>query len=153
MDEREYVIVSDEDDSLNGYRCKHGVNVGNAWGADLMCVYCESGEEPEKPKWTHWRTNGRLMSDLLGKFIFAPFTLKQAYCIYFDGMNPKTKAMYEKRCAVWPESTDPLYFGRMNCRNTISKAAYDGELIRVSRGVYRFTAKGAAKYIDRTNFD
>jgi hypothetical protein len=35
----------DEDD-LNepDYRCKHGTFIGNPYGADYLCGWCESGE-------------------------------------------------------------------------------------------------------------
>lgn len=47
----------DEDDLLHDSNyCRHGQFIGNPYGADYMCGWCESGEEPptqaEEDAWT-----------------------------------------------------------------------------------------------------
>jgi len=36
----------DEDDLSNtDFRCKHGTFIGNPYGGDYLCGWCESGDE------------------------------------------------------------------------------------------------------------
>lgn len=36
--------IRDKEETLQHY-CNHGVYIGDPWGPDFMCVYCELGEE------------------------------------------------------------------------------------------------------------
>lgn len=39
-------LFDESDLAVADYHCRHGVFTGNPYGADYMCGWCESGEEP-----------------------------------------------------------------------------------------------------------
>lgn len=36
---------------MSHYYCKHGTYIGDPYGPDHLCGYCESGTEPIPPRW------------------------------------------------------------------------------------------------------
>ena len=104
------------------------------------------------PKWSSWTLNKSLLNDLKTKFGENEFTCKDAYVIYSRraiawskktnawGILSQLRCMTKEQYAGKPDDyvIEPDSFQAMNVRNTLSKAAYEGVLIRVRRGVYKF---------------
>ena len=76
------------------------------------------------PKWSTWTLNKSLLNDLRKTYGRQEFTCKDAYAVYALRVHQK----------VVKSQT----FQGMNVRNTLAKAAYEGVLVRVRRGVYKF---------------
>lgn len=100
----------------------------------------------EHVKWGNWRLNKRFLTNLYEQFKDREFTNNDAHEVYME--HHAIRQPYEgKRGSSTPHSrvatynnglTDPDEFRRMNVRNTLSKAAYEGILIRIAPGRYRF---------------
>jgi hypothetical protein len=123
---------------------------GGALGADYECLYCgelfteleDAVREfcPESPApWSHWRINERFLSNLWTLYgsrdAGAPareFTNQDAYELYAEQHAQRVSPLRGPRVDdVWLQ---------MNVRNTLCKAAYEGRLIRIAPGRYKFPA-------------
>jgi hypothetical protein len=90
--------TSDLDDSR--YYCAHGTFIGNPYGADYLCHYCEMGfTDEEYQSELHWRAmrnrNRRIMATLLAQ-VGSPGTPKRltdaetSLIVAFIGVTSRT---------------------------------------------------------------
>ena len=88
-------------------------------------------------KWGSWRLNKSFVRDMANEFGYRKFTLAEAYEIYIK----RVEAWTERKGGRVEGVRMDLEWTLMNARNTVCKAVYVGILIRVRRGVYRFSKK------------